>query len=158
MSQTLIQTAQQRFHDDQELRNRVRALDLRDRVWEALVRKFRERQAATGMTKADWAGLAGKKPAQVSRMLSGPRNLTIDTLAEMFSALDGVVEFEVVDVVGMAPCNGHVINVNPAVVPAGGGTFTFQLGSGVAEDVAARIHSLAAQKPSSAATLAALAS
>ena len=98
MSQIPIPTVEQRFHNDSKFRNELRKLDLRDRVWEALVKAYRERAKSDGISQVDWAALAGKTPAQVCRMISGPRNLTLDSVSESLSALDMVLDVQVTDV------------------------------------------------------------
>lgn len=98
MSQTQIPTVEHRFHNDHQFRNELRKLDLRDRVWEALVKAFRERAKTDGISQADWAALAGKTPAQICRMIAKPRNLTLDSVAEALSALDIVLDVHTSDV------------------------------------------------------------
>lgn len=97
MSRIQIPTVEQRFQSDQTFRNELRKLDLRDRVWEALVKAFRERSKVDGISQTDWALAAGKTPAQMCRILAKSRNLTLDSVAEAFSALDFIVQVSVDD-------------------------------------------------------------
>lgn len=96
MSQTPNQTAGARFQNDNEFRAKVRQLELRDEIWEALVGRFRECERDHGLTQSVWAQSMGKTPGQASRMLRGPSNLTTDTIALAFSALDSYLKVEVV--------------------------------------------------------------
>ena len=52
--------------------------------------------AESGIQKAELAAMLGKDPAQLTRWLGGPGNLTIDTISDIVFALNGgFVELEV---------------------------------------------------------------
>jgi hypothetical protein len=96
-SQTQSPTAQDRFQGDPEFRAEIRKLNLREEVWEALVKAYQLREADAGLTQVAWASRCGKKPAQMSRLVTRPNNLTTDTIAKALSALDCVLRVHVVD-------------------------------------------------------------
>ena len=58
---------------------------LKQRIFKALLIEFKN----SGLTKADLARRLDKEPAQVSRLLSGPGNVTLDTLSDVLFALSG---------------------------------------------------------------------
>ena len=61
---------------------------LRGRLYDLVmdqVEKYRER----GGTRADLAKRVGKRPEQITRWLSGPGNLTLDTLSDLLLGLSG---------------------------------------------------------------------
>lgn len=43
----------------------------------------------SGISKSDLAKMLGKKPEQLTRWLSGPGNLTLDTLSDLIFAING---------------------------------------------------------------------
>lgn len=64
----------------------------------------------SGITRADLARMLGKRPEQLTRWLGGPGNLTIDTLADILFATQGVMlDFVRDDVLAKPPRN----NVGP---------------------------------------------
>ncbi|MDO8912328.1 MAG: hypothetical protein Q8N10_03460 [Phenylobacterium sp.] len=97
MSATPIQTAEDRFRNDPEFRSLNREGDLRDAVWEAIVKTFRRREREDGLTQAEWAAQARMTPTAISRLMRRPANLTTTTMARSLSALDAYLEVNVVD-------------------------------------------------------------
>ena len=57
----------------------------RSRLFSAIHREIRSK----GVTQAELARRLGKDPAQINRLLSLPRNLTIDSVAEILFAVAG---------------------------------------------------------------------
>lgn len=58
---------------------------LKQRMFDTMLREFKR----SGLTKADLAARLGKDPAQVSRLLSGPGNVTLETVSDVLFALSG---------------------------------------------------------------------
>ncbi len=65
---------------------------LKNRIFARLSAFFAEESERTGITKSDIAARLKKDPAQITRWLSGPSNLTLDTLSDLLLALDAEVE------------------------------------------------------------------
>lgn len=61
---------------------------LKNRIFMRLALFFSEENERTGITKKDIARRLKKDPAQISRWLSGPSNLTLETLSDLLLALD----------------------------------------------------------------------
>jgi hypothetical protein len=58
---------------------------LKQRIHSLIVREFKE----SGLSQADLARRLGKEPAQLCRLLSGPGNLTLDTVSDLLFAISG---------------------------------------------------------------------
>jgi hypothetical protein len=58
---------------------------MRMEIYEEVLAAFRE----AAISQATLAKRLGKRPEQISRLLSGPGNWTIDTAAELLFAIDG---------------------------------------------------------------------
>lgn len=58
---------------------------LKHRIYSLIIKEFR----SSGLTQADLARRLGKDAPQLSRMLSGPGNMTIDTISDLLFAIDG---------------------------------------------------------------------
>lgn len=64
---------------------------VRQRAFELIMREFRK----SGLSQADFARRLGKAPEVVSRLLSRPRNLEMDTFSDMlFAATGSIAAFE----------------------------------------------------------------
>ena len=61
---------------------------LKNRTFARLASFFAEQAEKTGLTKKDLAVRLKKDPAQISRWLAGPSNLTLDTLSDLLLAMD----------------------------------------------------------------------
>jgi transcriptional regulator with XRE-family HTH domain len=61
---------------------------LKNRIFARLAAFFAEEAKRTGLTKKDLAERLNKDPAQITRWLSGPSNLTLDTLSDLLLAMD----------------------------------------------------------------------
>lgn len=81
---------------DTEIRREFRKRTIVRRAWEILRRRFKIKEAA-GFTQADLARLIDKKPAQISRAFSSPRNMTLETFAELLDGLDAYATLDAVD-------------------------------------------------------------
>lgn len=57
----------------------------RNRCYDHVLKKFRY----SGLSKADLARRIGKGPDRVNKLLSGPGNWTIDTIAELLAGIAG---------------------------------------------------------------------
>ena len=58
---------------------------LKQRIFNAMMTEFK----ASNMTKADLARRLGKDPAQISKILSGPGNVTLETVSDVLFAISG---------------------------------------------------------------------
>lgn len=76
---TEVKTARDIFYYRRRLKNRIFA---------RLSSFFAEEANRTGLTKRDLALRLDKDPAQITRWLSGPSNLTLDTLSDLLLAMD----------------------------------------------------------------------
>lgn len=61
---------------------------LKNRTFARLATFFAEQAEETGLTKKDLAERLGKDPAQITRWLAGPSNLTLDTLSDLLLAME----------------------------------------------------------------------
>ena len=59
----------------------------KNRIFESLTSFFAEEAARTGVTKRDIAECLHRDPAQITRWLSSPSNLTIDTISDLLLSL-----------------------------------------------------------------------
>lgn len=59
----------------------------KNRVFNRLAEFFAQEAAERGVTKKTIAERLGKDPAQITRWLSGPGNLTMDTLSDLLFAM-----------------------------------------------------------------------
>jgi len=64
----------------------------RNRVFAKLVSFITEQAEKHRLTQKDIAERVGKDPALISRLLSAPSNLTLDTISELLLALDAEAE------------------------------------------------------------------
>lgn len=64
-------------------------------VFEKLASFFEGEAKRRGITKKDVAMALDKDPSQITRWLSSPSNITLDTISDMLLALDAIMDFEV---------------------------------------------------------------
>ena len=64
----------------------------KNRVFAALASFFAEEAERTGVSKKDIAARLGRDPASITRWLSNPSNLTLDTISDLLLALDAEAE------------------------------------------------------------------
>jgi transcriptional regulator with XRE-family HTH domain len=67
----------------------------RNRVFEALVGFYANRAEKSGISQRDIAKKLKRDPAQISRWLSQPSNLTLDTVTDLLLALDAELDVTV---------------------------------------------------------------
>lgn len=67
---------------------------LKDTLYSAMLEAFSD-AVETGMTKKDLAQRVQKKPEQITRILSAPGNLTLDTISDILLGLDSEINVEV---------------------------------------------------------------
>jgi transcriptional regulator with XRE-family HTH domain len=93
----------------------VRKRAVTRRAWEALYRRFKELEA-NGFSQADFARALNKAPAQISRVLSRPRNMTLESYAELAHGLNAypIIELRV-------PHSGNISAVQATIVKLGAG-------------------------------------
>jgi transcriptional regulator with XRE-family HTH domain len=58
---------------------------LKHRIYSVIIKEFKK----SGLTQADLARRLDMEPAQLSRLLAGPGNLTLETVSDMLFAIDG---------------------------------------------------------------------
>src|SRR5579859_1071833 len=68
----------------------------KNRVFTELVQFFAQEAERRGITKKDLAAALGKDPAQITRLLSAPANLELDTLSDFLLALDAEMDHKIV--------------------------------------------------------------
>lgn len=64
----------------------------KNRLFGKLANFFVEEAARTGVTKSDIAFRLDKDPSQITRWLSNPGNLTLDTISDLLLAMDAEAE------------------------------------------------------------------
>jgi hypothetical protein len=66
----------------------------RERAYEAVVTAIED--ATPSVTKKEIAEAIGRKPPQISMMLSGPSNWTLDTVSDLLRPVHATMEYKVV--------------------------------------------------------------
>ena len=64
----------------------------KNRIFESLTTFFAQEAERTGVTKRDIAEYLNRDPAQITRWLSSPSNLTIDTISDLLLSLDAEMD------------------------------------------------------------------
>lgn len=64
----------------------------KNRVFGALISFFASEAERVGLTKGDIATRLGKDPAQITRMLSNPSNMTLDSVSDLLLAMEAEAE------------------------------------------------------------------
>ena len=78
----------------------------RNEIHAVLVRRFLQHAKANGLTKAELARRLGRKPEQLTRWLTAPGNLTIDTISDLLLAMgDHCVGLDIAELDGTAKAN-----------------------------------------------------
>ncbi len=78
---------------------------LKNKVHSDIAGLFNDEAERRGLTKKDIADRLSKDPAQVTRWLTTPTNLTLDTLSDLFLAMDADLETRAVPFDHIAPSN-----------------------------------------------------
>lgn len=77
----------------------------KNRVFEKIVSFFAEEAEQRGVTKKQIAQRLDRDPAQISRWLSAPNNLTLDSISDLLLALDAEMDYEIARFSERAPSN-----------------------------------------------------
>ena len=104
----------------------------RDRLrQEAAMGIFMLMEKQPGMTRADLARLLGKKPPNITRMLSGYQNFELDSLADICAALGRAVSLRFHDGFSRVSLPTDQVGENPVLARVGGasGTLDFDASS-----------------------------
>ena len=67
----------------------------RNRIFEKLVAFFNQRAEQAGVTKRQIASKLNRDPAQITRWLTQPSNLTLDTLSDLLVAMDAELDVSI---------------------------------------------------------------
>ena len=67
----------------------------RNRIFDGIVGYFATRAENYGVTKREIARRLGRDPAQVTRWLSQPSNLTLDTISDLLLAMGAEMDGEI---------------------------------------------------------------
>lgn len=67
-----------------------------NRLFEALTSFFAEEAERRGITKRDIAESLRRDPAQITRWLTGPSNLTLDSISDLLLSLGSEMDYSVV--------------------------------------------------------------
>src|SRR4051812_40422903 len=68
----------------------------RNRVFSEIAKFFAEEAARTGITKKELAAVLDKDPSQITRLLSGPTNLELDTISDYLLAMGAEMDHSIV--------------------------------------------------------------
>jgi hypothetical protein len=85
----------------------------RNRVFVAIVGLFAEEAEKGRITKKSLAGMLGKDPSQITRWLSVPSNLELDTISDILLAMDAEMDYRVVRLAERPPAN----YIHPLMAP-----------------------------------------
>ena len=68
----------------------------RNRVYDEVVNTIELAAAQKGVNKTEIARRLGKKLPQISRLLSGPSNWTLDTISHLLFAIDAEMDYQAI--------------------------------------------------------------
>jgi transcriptional regulator with XRE-family HTH domain len=102
----------------------------KNRVYEAVIKAIEAACEKEGLTRRELAERIGKDQGQLSRLLSGPGNWTLDTISNLLYAIRAEMDFKVVHVSDRAKSNvynqfsGSVFEIAPQAPDVGSPTST----------------------------------
>lgn len=70
----------------------------RHRAHSSLLGLFKRLAQALGLKQTDLASRTGKDPAQIARIFNGQKNITLDTLSDLFLGMGYEVEYRAVPI------------------------------------------------------------
>jgi hypothetical protein len=65
---------------------------LKNRVFAKIMAFFAEEAERTGITKKDIALILNRDPAQITRWLSNPSNMTLDSISDLLLAMEAEID------------------------------------------------------------------
>lgn len=81
---------------------------LRHNLYDFIISKFEEMEAAEGLTKAELARRTGCKPELITRRLGAPGNWTLDTISDLLIGISGEeLDPQSKPLIGRAKRNSH---------------------------------------------------
>lgn len=88
----------------------------RNKAFESTIKALKDSVEKDGLTRKAIAERLGKDPAQITRLLSGPANWTLDTLSDLLFAAGAVMDYRAVRMEAL-PKSNHFLTLEPASEP-----------------------------------------
>lgn len=92
---------------------------LKNRLFQSVIACFARQAETKGLTKRDLALRLKKDPAQLTRLLSGSGNWTLDTVSELLLAMDSELEHHLQPLSGQTSSQKIFFSWDNSVRPSG---------------------------------------